>query len=157
MERSEVGEYGFSEGSDIWAADLTVEWFPIKAPRGEGRQAAQLWGQDRNMPRIRCVIAPNPSGMKYLLGYRHSKFVPSQQCFAYGNYCPSGPIITQTKPRSTISAKIVLVISLDMVPVCLLSIHLFTTHTTSCTQHMGKLGQFTALSLLCSSVTISRN
>lgn len=50
-------------------------------------------------------------------------------------------------------------ISLDEAPVCLLSIHLFTTHTTSCTRHRGKLGprQFTVLSLLCSNVTISRN
>lgn len=50
-------------------------------------------------------------------------------------------------------------ISIDEAPVCLLSIHLFTTHNTSCTQNRGKLRprRFAVLTLLCSNVTISRN
>lgn len=71
----------------------------------------------------------------------------------------SAGILTFEVPATTRLIGEASLISADEVPVCLLSIHLFTTHNTSCTRHRGKLRprRFAVLSLLCSDVTISRN
>lgn len=90
VKQSEVWEYGFSEDlcflwperhinhskaySDLWFAIFTGEWFPMKAPHGEGQQAVQLWRPDKSKmvlshhPNVLTVTAPNPSWIKCLRG-----------------------------------------------------------------------------------------